>query len=138
MMSEQERAAAALFHLDPSCPREEWVKAGMAAKAAGLSFDEFHNWSASAGNYAGERDCHAVWQSFSIDGMVTASSLFAMAYSQGWRDQAKRLQAANGSQVSFPMNAPRKAPVTLIKQAESAKAAEVWNRCEPATASHEY
>jgi putative DNA primase/helicase len=138
MVNEPQRAAAALFHLDPSCPREEWVKAGMAAKAAGLSFDEFHEWSASAGNYAGERDCRAVWQSFRESGPVTANSLFAMAYAQGWRDQQKGLQAANGGRVSFPIAAPRKAPVTPITHAESAKAGEVWNRCEPATALHEY
>lgn len=52
-MMEIERAASALMHLDSGCQREIWVKAGMAAKAAGLGFDDFHSWSASAGNYAG-------------------------------------------------------------------------------------
>jgi hypothetical protein len=52
----------------------------MAAKAARLSFDEFNDWRASAGDYAGEQDCRTVWQSFSNSGTVTASSLFAMAY----------------------------------------------------------
>jgi putative DNA primase/helicase len=138
MVSEIERAAAALFHLDLGCPREEWIRAGMAAKAAGLSFDEFHDWSASAGNYAGERDCRAVWQSFSNNGTVTANSLFAMAYAQGWQDPAKRLHATNGGRANLSIAAPRKAPVTSINQAESAKAAEVWSRCETATASHGY
>ena len=138
MVNDIERAAAALFHLDPGYPREEWIKAGMAAKAARLSFDEFRDWSASAGNYSGERDCRAVWQSFREIGPVTASSLFAISYAQGWQDPAKRLEAANGGRVSVPVTAPRKAPVTLIKQAESAKVVEVWNRCEPATAFHEY
>lgn len=138
MMNEQDRAASALMHLDSGCQREEWVKAGMAAKAARLSFDDFHSWSASAGNYSGESDCRAVWKSFSDSGPVTASSLFAMAYAQGWQDPAKRQQAANGARASIPPAAPRKAPVTPIKQAESAKAAEVWERCEPAPANHAY
>lgn len=137
-MQEQDRAASALRHLDSSCPREEWVKAGMAAKAAGLSFETFHDWSASAGNYSSERDCLTVWKSFSEDGPVTANSLYAMAYAQGWQDPAKRLQAANGGQASIVPAAPRKAPVTPIKQAESAKAAEVWGRCNPAPADHPY
>ncbi|HJV75181.1 MAG TPA: AAA family ATPase [Noviherbaspirillum sp.] len=138
MMHEQERAASALLHLDPSCPREEWVKAGMAAKAAGLSFDDFHNWSASAGNYAGERDCLTVWKSFNESGPVTANSLYAMAFAQGWQDPAKRLKASNGGRSSVAPTAPRKAPVTPIKQAESAKTTEVWGRCEPAPADHPY
>src|SRR5690349_19606575 len=96
MVSEIERAAAALLHLDPNCPREEWIRAGMAAKAAGLPFEEFDTWSASAGNYAGERDCRTVWKSFNENGPVTSSSIFAMAYAQGWQDPAKRQQAANG------------------------------------------
>lgn len=138
MRNEQERAAAALFHLDPGCPREEWVRAGMAAKAAGLSFDEFHDWSASAGNFGGESDCRTVWKSFNESGPITANSLYAMAYAQGWQDPAKRLQAANKSRASIPLAAPRKAPVTPIKQAESAKAADIWSRCESATVLHEY
>lgn len=138
MIGEIERAASALFHLDPGCPREEWVRAGMAAKAAGLSFDEFHTWSASAGNYAGERDCLTVWKSFNESGPVTANSLYAMAFANGWQDPAKRLQAANGNRASIPIAAPRKAPVTPIKQAESAKAADVWSRCEPVSQAHEY
>lgn len=137
-MNEQDRAASALMHLDSSCPREEWVKAGMAAKAAGLVFDDFHLWSASAGNYSGESDCRNVWRSFSESGPVTASSLFAMAYAQGWQDPAKRQQAANGGRVSVTPAVPRKAPVTPIKQAESAKAAEVWKQCQPAPAEHPY
>lgn len=138
MTGDIERAASALMHLDSGCPREDWIKAGMAAKAAGLDFDDFHAWSAGAGNYAGERDCFSVWKSFNESGPVTANSLYAMAYVQGWQDPAKRLQAANGSRVNLPIAAPRKAPVTPITQAESAKAAEVWSRCEPAPVSHAY
>jgi putative DNA primase/helicase len=105
MVNENERAAAALFHLDAGCPREGWVKAGMAAKSAGLGFDDFHTWSASAGNYASERDCLSVWKSFNENGPVTANSLYAMAYAQGWQDPEKRLQTANGSRVNLPIAA---------------------------------
>lgn len=137
-MHEQDRAKSALFHLDPACPREDWVKAGMASKAAGLSFDDFHNWSASAGNYTGERDCMSVWKSFNEGGPVTPATLYALAFAQGWQDPAKRQQAASASRASLPTSAPRKAPVRPIKQAQSTNAAEVWERCEPAPADHPY
>jgi putative DNA primase/helicase len=137
-MEEVERASSALRHLDPSCPREEWVRAGMAAKAARLSFNDFHTWSASAGNYAGERDCLAVWKSLSESGPVTANSLYAMAYARGWQDPAKLLHAANGARVNLSTAEPRKVPVTPITQVECAKAAEVWDRCKPAPANHSY
>lgn len=131
MVNEPERAAAALFHLDPGGPREEWVRAGMAAKAAGVSFDESHSWSASAGNYAGERDCRTVWKSFNGDGPVTENSLYAMAYAQGWQYPLKHLQAANGRLVHLPIAAPRKALVTPIKQAESARLPTCGNAASP-------
>jgi hypothetical protein len=138
MVNEYDRATSALMHLDSGCPRKEWVKVGMAAKAAGLTFDVFHEWSASAANYGGERDCRAVWQSFREGGGIAAGSLFAMAFAEGWQDPAKHLRTANGNQVGVPIAATRKAPVTPIKQAESANAAEVWRRCEPAPANHAY
>lgn len=137
-MSEIQRAASALYHLDPSCPREEWVRIGMAAKSAGLTFDDFHNWSASAGNYKGENECRIVWKSFSESGSVTEGTLYSQAYLNGWQDTGKRLQTANGSRVSSLTSSPRKAPVTPIKQAESVKAAAVWELCEPAPAAHPY
>lgn len=47
MINETERAADALHHLDAGCARDEWVCAGMAAKSAGLEFDDFHNYDAN-------------------------------------------------------------------------------------------
>jgi putative DNA primase/helicase len=137
-MTESDRAASALLHLDPSCPREEWVNIGMAAKAAGLSFDDFNSWSASAGNYAGENDCRAAWKSFNESGGVTSATLYARAFSQGWKDTAKRQQAENIGRASVTRTTTRKAPVTLIKQVESAKAVHIWELCQPAPADHPY
>ncbi len=45
------RARDALHAIPPDLPRPEWVKAGMAAHAAGLSFDDFDSWSALADCY---------------------------------------------------------------------------------------
>lgn len=134
MVSEHDRAASALQAIDPGCDRESWVKIGMAAKSAGLEFEDFHTWSALAGNYAGESDCRTVWKSFTESGQVTPASLFGMAFAQGWNDPARR---ANRN-ASIPIARPvRAAPAPEI-QAESVKAAQVWELCEPATPDHPY
>ncbi|MGV8892350.1 MAG: AAA family ATPase [Burkholderiaceae bacterium] len=142
MMGEQDRAASALQAIDPGCARESWVKAGMAAKGAGLEFEDFNTWSASAGNYAGESDCRTVWKSFGESGRVTPASLFAMAFAQGWKDPSKTRtkgpQAVTASRASVTIAKPAQVAPAPAIQAESAKAATVWERCEPATADHPY
>jgi energy-coupling factor transporter ATP-binding protein EcfA2 len=133
-MSEIERAASALFHLDAGCPREKWVSTAMAAKAAGLPFDAFHNWSASGGNYAGEKDCRAVWDSIDADGPVTARTLYSEARAQGWRDSL----AANADWMGQVLAPPEKTPTLPAIPANKPRPEEVWNRCEPATPFHGY
>ena len=51
MLANLDRARDALQAIPPDLPRDEWVRAGMAAQAAGLGFDDFNDWSAGAGNY---------------------------------------------------------------------------------------
>lgn len=72
-VNEIDRTRDALFYLDSGCARTEWVRYGMADKSAGLTFDDFHEWSATADNYKNERDCKSAWQSFKEDGGVTAA-----------------------------------------------------------------
>ena len=134
-MDNIERERDALHSIDPSLSREDWLKAAMAAKAAGLQFDDFHNWSATAGNYKSENDCRTVWKSIKPDGGVTAASLFQMAREHGWHDTNGRLKNVSGypSRTQSEIIAP--APV---KQAESAKAAEIWAYCIPATPAEPY
>ncbi len=137
-MDEIARARSALHAIDAGCPREQWVRVGMAAKSAGLSFEDFHAWSQDAGNYVSERDCLLTWNSFSEDGPIKANTLYAMAFASGWKDPFKRLQAANGGHVGVSISAPRKAAVTPIATAESDRAVKVWELCEPATQAHPY
>ena len=49
-MADTAKAIDALHAIPPDLPRDEWVRAGMAAQAAGLDFDTFNDWSAGAGN----------------------------------------------------------------------------------------
>ena len=137
-MNDVDRAASALHHLDPTCSREEWIKAGMAAQSAGLGFEDFHAWSANGGNYKSEADCRAVWKSFKANKGIGSASLFRMAFEQGWQETVTRLQTANGASVRLSISPARKAPVTPIKQAESGEAADVWQRCQPAPHDHPY
>lgn len=130
MINEIDRARDALHWLDASCSREDWVKVGMAAKAGGLSFDDFHSWSASAGNYANEKDCHTVWKSFSESGGVTAATLFAMANESGWADSTERIKTA---WPSLSIVKTQITPHTPIVQVTNANALQVWNDCIPAT-----
>ncbi|HCN90184.1 MAG TPA: helicase [Oxalobacteraceae bacterium] len=133
-MSEQDRAASALHHLDATCSREHWVKAGMAAKSAGLAFDDFHTWSANGANYKAENDCMAVWRSIKTDKGVGAATLFQMALMQGWKDTTKGESRGMGTPIARPAKV---APKPAI-QAESGKAAHVWELCPPATPAHPY
>ena len=49
MLNDLDRAHDALYAIPADLPREDWVKAGMAAHAAGIDFDAFNDWSAGAG-----------------------------------------------------------------------------------------
>ena len=90
MTADLVRACDALHAIDPGCTRDEWVRAGMAAKAAGLGFDDFDAWSAQASNY-GARAAADAWRSFK-DGAIGPGTLFAMARACGWnpRQQPSR------------------------------------------------
>jgi hypothetical protein len=62
-IAEIERARSALMFLDAGTDHNTWVKAAMGAKAAGLDFEDFHDWSARARNYRNEAECRSVWRS---------------------------------------------------------------------------
>lgn len=128
---EIERARDALYSLDPGCPRDEWVKHGMAAKAAGLDFDDFHQWSAGGGNFQGEAECRSVWRSIKTDGGVSAASLFRAARDVGWEGGAEiRAKPLQSRQIERKQPEASKPPPY--------EPASLWNACKPATAAHEY
>ena len=128
--TELERARSALWSLDAGSDRDTWVRYAMSAKAAGIDFEEFHNWSAGAGNYKSEAECKSVWNSIKA-GSVTAASLFRAALAAGWTDgteaRPERPQShQNERQPAEPTKPPLHDPATL------------WNACKPASADHEY
>ena len=132
-MNDLERARDALAHIDAGIARDAWVRIGMAAKSAGLSFDDFHNWSATGGNYVSESDCRAAWKSFDTSGGVTAATLFSMARDNGWSDTARD----NGNRKATLIAKPAKTQKT-VKKAANMNAAAVWARCIPASLADAY
>ncbi len=123
----ERRAREALFAIPPDLPREDWIRAGMAAKAAGLTLEDFTGWSSRGDNYAGPRDCASVWKSFK-EGSIGAGTLFFLAQQYGWTDSVKtQLQ-----------------PVIALQKANSGPqraqpdAASIWDACEPASPLHPY
>ncbi len=133
-MNDRERAADALSFLDAGCARDEWVRAGMAAKSAGLGFEDFHNWSASAGNYKNENECRTVWKSFSESGGVTPATLFGMARAQGWKDETR----AKGERPTRDIAKPSPAPQKPVKQAANPNAVDAMRHVIPATPVEPY
>lgn len=129
MPTETERARAALWSLDAGTDRETWVRHAMGAKAAGIDFEEFHNWSAGAGNYRNEAECRSVWNSIK-DGGVTAASLFRAALADGWTDTQTRAERPQSRQKERQPAEPTKPPPY--------DPAILWSACQPATAGHEY
>ena len=135
-MSDTARALNALQALDAGCGRPEWVRIGMAAKDAGLSLDDFTEWSSNAQNYEGERDCKQAWHSFT-DGPVKAATLFSMAFAAGWNDTAKPRHNGHSKRPAFTRTADprhaRKPPQQAVRSV-----ADLWNHCAPADDTHPY
>ncbi len=125
-----DRARQALHAIDPGCDRDAWVRAAMAAKAAGLDEGDFRDWSASGANYAGDRDVRSVWRSIKPNGGIGPGTLFSMAHEAGWREPL------NGHHK--PQERPQAARKVNGKAAPSFDADAVWRTSEPATADHEY
>jgi putative DNA primase/helicase len=136
-MVEIARAQSALQSLDPGTDRETWVRIGMAAKAAGLTLDDFTDWSSQAANFDGERDCATVWRSFS-DGPVKAATLFSMAFTAGWKDPTKK--ARHNGHVGPKSSRPMPSHDRAVKPAHKPviDVLDLWQRFELAAADHSY
>ncbi|WP_240523418.1 AAA family ATPase [Polaromonas sp. AER18D-145] len=124
MLADTDRAIDALQAIPPDLPRDEWVRAGMAAQAAGLDFDAFNDWSSGAGNYS-EQDARTTWRSFKPGKGVGAGTLFKLAAENGWRIGADKPRA----RAAKPVQRTARPCVAAV---------DVWARCEPATPEHGY
>ena len=128
--TDTERARAALQSIPPDCDRDTWVRAGMAAHAAGLDFEDFDSWNAQAGNYDA-RAARDTWRSFKPGRGVSAATLFHVAREHGWNDGGK-------PQHKSPAKAIKRAAVPSPAPRLGMAPADVWARCEAATWAHGY
>lgn len=133
------RARSALAAIPADVCRKDWIKAGQAAYAAGLQFDDFNEWSATGTKYK-PGEIKATWRSFKF-GDVGAGSLFYLAREHGWNESPQ-----GNPKVDFSALL-KQSPKAATKPQEPPKAppprpgmgaSEVWNRCEPADYSHPY
>lgn len=122
-----EQARAALAAIPANISREDWVRVGMAAHAAGLGFEDFNEWSSQADNYTAQ-DCRDTWRSFQ-PGAIKAGTLYYLAKQHGWSGSGSIVPAA--PRPPQPPQPPR-------QPAPGMTAAEVWNRAQPASANHPY
>lgn len=114
-MTEIERARAALFALNASCTRDDWVRAAMASKAAGLPEDDFLEWSATGDNYTGVREVRSVWRSVKQGGGIGPGTLFHMARDSGWNDIQAHHNGAQAARVPSPERTPQARPKAAHK-----------------------
>lgn len=132
MLADLDRAREALQACDPDCPRDEWVRLAMAAKAAGVDADTFHQWSAQASSY-NEREAQAVWNSIKRAEGIGVGTLFKTAAQNGWnparRERAMRPRTGKGS---------ARPPKATTRPRTGLTAPEVWERCSPAPEDHPY
>ena len=130
MLNDLARASDALYSIPPDVPRDDWVRAGMAAQSAGLDFDAFNDWSAQAGNYNAQ-DARDTWRSFKPGKGLGAGTLYKMAAELGgWRMGGDKAQRPAPAQ-SRPVAQPRKPRPGM-------GAADVWSRCDAANNAHAY
>ena len=121
------RARDALYAIPPNVNRAEWVRAGMAAHAAGLEMQDFDQWSSSAPSYNAQA-CRSTWRSFKAGKGVGAGTLFAMASEHGWSESSQHMPSPTPAR---PVTPPK-------RQRAGMSAAQIWERCEAATNSQPY
>lgn len=137
-MNDTDRARSALHALDSGCQRTEWLRIAIAAKAAGLSFEDFHSWSEPAHNYRSEVDCRGAWNSAEDGGPVGPGTLFFLARASGWQPPL-----SEGARTVNGHAGPRQSTQETRKAESKAERPPfdfeaVWRDSEPATVAHPY
>jgi putative DNA primase/helicase len=77
---------SALGYINPSIPRDDWVRVGMAIKSEfpdDVGYSLFDEWSKNGEKYK-SRDTASAWKSFKSVGGVSIGTLFAMAKESGF------------------------------------------------------
>ena len=135
MMADIDRARDALQFVPSDLPRDEWHRVGRAAIAAGLDMETLVEWSRTAPNFKSEQDVRSAFRNITPDGGTGAGTLFQAARENGWNDAHQRQPARVAATLVKAKPKPAEPP---RKPAPGMSPAEVWARCQPATAGHPY
>lgn len=79
------QALEALQFIDPSLPRVDWVRIALACRAAGLSEDDFIQWSSGGSNFKNDAEARSVFNKTEERGNITAGTLFYYAQQAGYK-----------------------------------------------------
>lgn len=90
-MTEQERAADALFAIPTPATRPEWLTITTAYKAAGGNFEIWDEWSKRGDGY-NEQGNRNTWDSLNAAGGITAGTLYKLAKDNGWTPPAGQIE----------------------------------------------
>lgn len=142
--AEASEAWGALMAIDPGIARDEWVRVGMAALAAGLTLDDLVDWSRPAPNFKSEADVRATFRKVKLDGGIGKATLFHIAKDHGWVSESFGPDSTSlAHHIIMGLSrrmAARSAGPTSEQAAQDGPpdAAAIWDRFVPADASHPY
>jgi hypothetical protein len=132
-MNDLDEALSALNAIDPGCEREVWVRVGMAAKAAGISFEDFDRWSSHGENYKGPRDVQTFWRNTDAQGGVGRETLFHFALESGWKPPARDADERRaGKAAKTSKNAKGKRNLSVTRSPEEVAARSAAQQAEAA------
>lgn len=114
----------ALYKLSPDVSREEWVVIAMAAKEAGVSFEEFDAWSSGGKSY-NPRAVADLWRSIKPGQGIGAGTLYYMA--------ADKRKDCRGHATSI-----QSSDVVPEESDQTDAPDQVWARCHPVDSTHPY
>lgn len=132
-MDDLKNAEAALFAISPDIPYDEWMRVGMAAQAAGISFEVFDQWSAGGRTYK-KSSTRDLWKSYCADKGIGAGTLFHIAKGHGYTAGTTK-----STHLAYDEDPPFVTKHMAKLQANSSHNAQaVWERSTPATLDHPY
>ena len=85
-MTDEQKAISALMAIYPPNDYDEWLQISIAAKAGGVTFEDWDKWCARGDGY-NQRENLVKWNSFNISGGVTVKTLYKKAIENGWKDE---------------------------------------------------
>ena len=141
---------AALSHIPPSMPRDDWARVAMAIKSEfpdSAGFELFDQWSATDADGYDPKAARATWRSVKAAGGVTIATVLHMAQERGFKlPEAERAALAPSAAELGRQRADREARARaerLQRETEQQAAAEMardlWDAAQEAgAADHPY